>query len=164
MERSSGASRAVRCMSTDAKAYRTADPSAEATTMPPRTVVSSLVEGSRVLVVSASMGGGHDGAGRELVRRLQARGHEAHMVDYHRAFPLRAGWLVRVGYNLELRLAPWSYEATYRLWYLFPFVFAPLGAFINLMTGRRVRRWVRESRADVVISTYPMASLVLGRA
>ncbi|TMK88393.1 MAG: glycosyltransferase, partial [Actinobacteria bacterium] len=107
----------------------------------------SAVDESRVLVVSASMGGGHDGAGRELLRRLRDRGHHAQMV-----------------YWLELRYAPWSYEATYRLWYLLPFVFQPLGALINLLTRRKVLRWVRQTDADVVVSTYPMASLVLGAA
>jgi UDP-N-acetylglucosamine:LPS N-acetylglucosamine transferase len=86
------------------------------------------------------------------------------MVDFLDAFPMRLGWLVRAGYWLELRYAPWSYEATYRLWYLLPFVFQPLGAFINLLTRWRVMRWVREAKADVIVSTYPMASLVLGRA
>ena len=86
------------------------------------------------------------------------------MIDFLSAFPLRIGWVVRAGYYLELRYAAWSYDATYRLWYLLPSVFAPLGAFINLLTHRRVLRWVREFRADVVVSTYPMASLVLGRS
>ena len=119
---------------------------------------------SRVLVVSASMGGGHDGAGRELLRRLRERGHHAQMVDFLDAFPLRIGWLVRFGYWLELRYAPWSYEATYRLWYRSHLIFQPLGALINLLTGRKLLRWVREADADVVVSTYPMASLVLGAA
>ena len=118
----------------------------------------------RVLIVSASMGAGHNGAARELERRLSDRGHEATVVDFLDCLPFGIGTLMPVLYEMQLRLAPWAYEATYRLWYLFPFVFAPLGAFINLMTGRRVRRWVREANADVVISTYPMASLVLGRA
>src|ERR1700756_3830573 len=103
------------------------------------------VNKSRVLVVSASMGGGHDGAGRELLRRLQERGHHAQMVDFLDAFPLRIGWLVRFGYWLELRYAPWSYEATYRLWYKSRLVFQPLGALINLLTGRKLLRWVREA-------------------
>src|SRR5207248_3392108 len=132
--------------------------------MPPRTVVSLPVDGSRVLVVSASMGGGHDGAGRELVRRLRAHGHDAQMVDFLDAFPLRTGWLVRAGYRLELKFAPWSYDATYRLWYRLPFLVGPIGAFINVLTRWRLLRWVRESSADIVVSTYPMASLVLGHA
>jgi UDP-N-acetylglucosamine:LPS N-acetylglucosamine transferase len=86
------------------------------------------------------------------------------MVDFLDAFPLRIGWLVRFGYWLELRYAPWSYEATYRLWYKSRLVFQPLGALINLLTGRKMLRWVRQANADVVVSTYPMASLVLGGA
>ena len=86
------------------------------------------------------------------------------MVDFLSAFPLRTGWLVRFGYWLELRFAPWSYDATYRLWYRLPFAIQPLAVFINLLTSRRVLRWVREAKPDVVVSTYPMASLVLGRA
>src|SRR5437868_13226387 len=124
----------------------------------------SPVDESRVLVVSASMGGGHDGAGRELLRRLRDRGHYAQMVDFLDAFPLRIGWLVRFGYWLELRYAPWSYEATYRLWYRSRLIFQPLGALINLLTRRRLLRWVRAADADIVVSTYPMASLVLGAA
>src|SRR5438067_7012779 len=99
--------------------------------MPPGTVVSQAVDGSRVLVISASMGGGHDGAGRELVRRLGARGHDAQMVDFLSAFPLRTGRLVRFGYWLELRYAPWSYDATYRMWYRLPFFVGPLAVLIN---------------------------------
>jgi processive 1,2-diacylglycerol beta-glucosyltransferase len=132
--------------------------------MAPRTVVSLSVNESRVLVVSASMGGGHDGAGRELLRRLRDRGHHAQMVDFLDAFPLRAGWLVRFGYWLELRYAPWSYDATYRLWYRVPFFVQPLALLINLMTRRKMLRWVRQTDADVIVSTYPMASLVLGAA
>jgi UDP-N-acetylglucosamine:LPS N-acetylglucosamine transferase len=86
------------------------------------------------------------------------------MVDFLAAFPLRMGWLVRFGYWLELRYAPWSYEATYRLWYRSHLIFQPLGAFINLLTRHKMLRWVREADADVVVSTYPMASLVLGAA
>src|SRR5256885_11366640 len=109
----------------------------------------SSVDEGRVRVVSASRGGGHDGAGRELLRRLRDRGHHAQMVDFLDAFPLRAGWLVRFGYWLELRYAPWSYEATYRLWYRSRLIFQPLGALINLLTRRRILRWVREAKADV---------------
>jgi UDP-N-acetylglucosamine:LPS N-acetylglucosamine transferase len=110
------------------------------------------------------MGGGHDGAARELQRRLRDQGHHAQMVDFLDAFPLRAGWLVRFGYWLELRYAPWSYDATYRLWYRVPFFVKPLAALINLLTRRKMLRWVRESKADAIVSTYPMASLVLGQA
>jgi UDP-N-acetylglucosamine:LPS N-acetylglucosamine transferase len=50
------------------------------------------------------------------------------------------------------------------MWYRLPFFVKPLAVFINVITSRRVLRWVREYDADAVVSTYPMASLVLGQA
>jgi processive 1,2-diacylglycerol beta-glucosyltransferase len=118
----------------------------------------------KVLIISASMGAGHDGAARELRRRLERDGHEARVVDFLTAFPLGTGRLVRSSYELELRFAPAAYELTYRLWYLLPAMAAPLMWVLSLLTDRRVGRWVTETRADAVVSTYPLASLALGRA
>jgi len=42
------------------------------------------------------MGAGHDGAARELARRLERRGHEAVVVDFLDAMPLRIGPVLRV--------------------------------------------------------------------
>src|SRR5437763_10829245 len=109
------------------------------------------------------MGAGHDGAARELRRRLAERGHEVRLYDFFSAFPLRSGALVRFGYQWQLRLAPWSYEASYRMWYKMPYLAAPLAAIVDAATGAVMRRWVTEFRPDVVVSTYPMSSLVLGR-
>jgi len=117
-----------------------------------------------VLIISASMGAGHDGAARELQRRLRRDGHDATVVDYLTAFPLGLGRVVRTGYRWELRLAPWTYEWTYRLWYLLPVMAAPLMAVLSLFTERKVQRWVVETGADTVVSTYPLASLTIGRA
>ncbi|MFN2607002.1 MAG: glycosyltransferase [Acidimicrobiales bacterium] len=119
--------------------------------------------GGRVLVVSASMGEGHDGAARELVRRLQSRGYEATMKDFLDAAPLRIGALTKTSYEVQLRRAPWSYELTYRIWSILPFLCGPLAAFVTFLTGRRHLRWIREYQPDVVVTTYPLASLVLGR-
>jgi UDP-N-acetylglucosamine:LPS N-acetylglucosamine transferase len=117
----------------------------------------------RLLVVSASMGAGHDGAARELARRLDRQGHEAVVVDFLDAMPLRIGPVLRVIYGWQLRTAPWSYEASYRLWAWVPVLCLPLIALIGTLTGHRLRRWIQRERADLVISTYPLASLALGR-
>ncbi|MHB8670952.1 MAG: MGDG synthase family glycosyltransferase [Acidimicrobiales bacterium] len=120
--------------------------------------------GGRVFVVSASMGAGHDGAARELARRLEARGHTTEVVDFLDSAPFGIGTLVRVCYELQLRLAPWAYEATYRLWYLLPILVHPCVSFVTFLTRRRLLRWIRVFEADVVVTTYPLASLTLGRA
>jgi UDP-N-acetylglucosamine:LPS N-acetylglucosamine transferase len=116
-----------------------------------------------VLIVSASMGGGHDGAARELGSRLEDRGHEVRREDFLSAFPLHAGSLVRVAYEWQLRTVPWSYEASYRMWYARPALARPLAAGLSAATGAAMRRWVAELQPSVVVSTYPMSSLVLGR-
>ena len=60
----------------------------------------------RVLIVSASMGAGHNGAARELARRLADRGHEAPVVDFLDCLPFGIGTLMPALYELQLRLAP----------------------------------------------------------
>ena len=117
-----------------------------------------------VLIISASMGAGHDGAARELQRRLRAQGHDAEVKDFLKAFPAGIGTIVRMSYEWELKWAPWSYEATYRMWYRLPSLAGPLVAILTLLTRWRIRRWVRAAQADAVVSTYPLASLTLGRA
>jgi len=119
--------------------------------------------GRRVFIVSASMGAGHDGAARELARRVVAAGDEARVVDFLDAGPLGTGHLMRLGYELQLKLAPWLYEATYRLWYLLPFLIRPFVSFFTVLTGHRLMRWIREWQPDVIVSTYPLSSLVLAR-
>jgi UDP-N-acetylglucosamine:LPS N-acetylglucosamine transferase len=115
-----------------------------------------------VLIISASMGAGHDGAANELRRRLEAQGHRAEVRDFLKALPFGIGTVVRLSYQWELKLAPWTYEATYRMWYRLPSLAGPLVTLLSILTRFRMRRWVEG--ADVVVSTYPLASLTLGRA
>lgn len=117
----------------------------------------------RVLVLSASMGAGHDGAAREFVRRLQAQGHDTRMHDVLEAAPLGIGRFVRSGYEQELRRMPWMYEFTYRLCEVVALLTIPVGWLVNLLATRGIRRWIDDFNPDVVVSTYPLASVVLGR-
>jgi processive 1,2-diacylglycerol beta-glucosyltransferase len=109
------------------------------------------------------MGAGHDGAARELVTRLRAGGHHAEVRDFLDAGPLRIGSLLKGGYEFELRHVPSAYDATYRLWYRIPWMAPLVSWLVATLTRRRLLRWVRRSRADVVVSTYPLATLCLGR-
>jgi len=117
----------------------------------------------RVLVVSASMGAGHDGAARNLASALAGDGHEATVRDFLDAAPLGIGGALRRGYELELRHAPSAYELTYRLWYRLPWLAPVLAWLICVLARRTVLRWVDQASPDVVVSTYPLATLCLGR-
>lgn len=115
----------------------------------------------RVLILSASMGAGHDGAARELAARLTAHGHVVTVRDYLPMLPLRAGFLIRWIYGMQLRHAPSSYEWHYsRCERRGPVLVVSL--WFARLPRRRVRRMVRREEADLVISTYPLASQVLG--
>ncbi len=109
------------------------------------------------------MGAGHDGAARELAERLRRAGHTAEVRDFLDAGPLRIGRLLRRGYELELKHVPSAYDATYRLWYRVPWLCPVIAWFTCLVTRRRVLRWIRRGEIGIVVSTYPLATLCLGR-
>jgi UDP-N-acetylglucosamine:LPS N-acetylglucosamine transferase len=93
---------------------------------------------------------------------LADNGHRATIKDFLEAAPLGAGRALSRGYEAELRHAPWAYELAFRVWYWFPFLLRPLSRLLSLFTRRAIRRWVKETGADLVVSTYPVATQVLG--
>jgi processive 1,2-diacylglycerol beta-glucosyltransferase len=117
----------------------------------------------KVLVISASMGAGHEGAARELARRVQARGGEAIVVDFLDAFPAPLARAWRAFYLFQLRTMPESYESTYQLFYRHPRLWGPFVRFERALSGDSTLRWVERHRPDVVVSTYSFATLVVGR-
>jgi UDP-N-acetylglucosamine:LPS N-acetylglucosamine transferase len=106
------------------------------------------------------MGAGHDGAARELRERLVASGHRVEVIDFLDAVAFRIGPVLRWFYEVQLKVAPWSYELSYRL---SPVLRGPAVMVDTLLTRRRLRRAIKEFRPDAVVSVYPLASLVLGR-
>ena len=90
------------------------------------------------------MGAGHDGAARELARRLEASGHDVELRDFLDSAPLKIGSALKWGYEFQIRHLAWSYELTYRLWYLLPFLCPPVAKFVAWLTGRRMQQWARD--------------------
>lgn len=116
----------------------------------------------RVLVVTGSVGAGHDGAAEELAARLRADGAEVDVRDLLDALPTAARVFLRDGYALAVARAPHLFEAVFRgmehrglVWRVEQEICA-LGA-------EAVRRWTAAAAPDVVVSTYPLASQVLGQ-
>lgn len=116
-----------------------------------------------VLIVSASMGGGHDGAARELARRVDAEGHQAVVVDFLDSFPLHIGHLLRRFYRMQLGSASWSYNFAYWLTERVRAVYQPFVLLIWIFTARSLRRRINEVSPSVIVSTYPFSALLLGR-
>ena len=106
------------------------------------------------------MGAGHDGAAKELRRRLEASGHRVEVVDFLDAVAFHIGPVLRWFYQVQLRMAPWSYELSYKM---APFLRAPAVMVDTWLTRRKLKRAIKDFRPDAVVSVYPLASLVLGR-
>ena len=109
------------------------------------------------------MGGGHDGVARELARRLESQGHATEIQDFLATFPAGFGWFMRWFYRFQLRRAPWSYEVLYKAWVVVPALYRPVVWLDTFLTRRGIARRVRRFRPDVIVSTYPLSSIVLGK-
>jgi UDP-N-acetylglucosamine:LPS N-acetylglucosamine transferase len=111
------------------------------------------------------MGAGHDGAAYELKRRLEAQGIDVRVVDYLKMMPLRLGGFVRWTYLFQLQRLAWTYDLTYQAFNrsIGVLLWGPVVRGMSLVTRRALKRELRSTRPDAVVSTYPLASLVLGR-
>ncbi|MCX4417587.1 galactosyldiacylglycerol synthase [[Kitasatospora] papulosa] len=124
---------------------------------------------SRFLIISASMGAGHDAVASELAGRLRTDGHQASCVDLLSLLPHGAGRGLRAAYRTALRRCPWAYQTVYST--LFQdrgrggggdgrsTAAAPLAAALAPRLRRVVDRW----RPDALVSTFHQAAQATGR-
>lgn len=114
----------------------------------------------RVLVLSATVGQGHEGAARELARRLRLWGIEAEVRDFLDAVPAPVRWVLRDGYGPTVRYAPGLFDRWFRALERDGVVSRAAERLCRLAEPA-VLRWSRG--ADVVVSTYPLAGRTAGR-
>jgi processive 1,2-diacylglycerol beta-glucosyltransferase len=115
---------------------------------------------SRIVIVSGSVGAGHDGVARELARRLESRGHDVAVLDLLDGFPLLVRVLLSSAYVMTVRIAPFIYEMT--CW-----LAERSRAFQRLADAVCCTscKWLAEATAsaDLVVATYPPAGRAVGR-
>lgn len=119
-------------------------------------------ESRRVLIVSASMGAGHDTVARELARRARDRGHEAHIVDVLGLLPYGLGAGLRVGYQSSVRHFPWAYGAVFRLLLRRGSGCRPSGVPLARLAGARLAELAARTRADVVVPVFHLGAQLTG--
>ena len=115
----------------------------------------------RVLIISGSVGAGHDGAAEALATRLRASGMRVDRRDFLDALPGPVRATLRGCYAAIVTFAPWAFG-----W-----------AFTNVERGgamhrlsmalcalakRRVAQWL-QAEYQGVVSTYPFASQTVGQ-
>jgi UDP-N-acetylglucosamine:LPS N-acetylglucosamine transferase len=115
----------------------------------------------RIVVVSASIGAGHDGVADELIRRLTDLGFPVDRHDFLDLLPGRFGERLRAVYRGQLSVAPRSWGWVMALQQA-PWV---TKRTVDLMTSLAERSMMRAVGDDAlaVVSTYHLASQVLGR-
>jgi UDP-N-acetylglucosamine:LPS N-acetylglucosamine transferase len=117
----------------------------------------------RLLIVSASMGAGHDAAAAALAAQAEADGHETRIVDLL-AMPRHGqGKALRVFYHLMIAVFPWLYDWAMRTWLKHPGLFV----FITRNGGRSSEKPLLDEVArfqpDAIVAVYNLAAQVLAR-
>jgi UDP-N-acetylglucosamine:LPS N-acetylglucosamine transferase len=117
----------------------------------------------RVLIVTADIGAGHDLPARLLATGVDERGGDAVVADGLAAAGRAATAMVRTGAETLLRRLPWLFDAQYWL----ASTFAPTRHLAQRLAVRLSARGllglIATVRPDVIVSTYPGATEVLGR-
>ncbi|WP_455680082.1 MGDG synthase family glycosyltransferase [Streptomyces rochei] len=137
--------------------------------MPPRSPSAPLrsaprrpARGRRLLVVSASMGAGHDTVAAELVRRARERGDDARVVDVLALLPYGLGAALRHFYRGSVRHFPWAYAALYRLFLRPGPGRRPGGTPLARLAGGRLVELAGRTGADVVVPVFHLGAQLTG--
>jgi processive 1,2-diacylglycerol beta-glucosyltransferase len=121
--------------------------------------------GPRILILSADIGEGHDLPARVLAEEVAARQHAAQVVvaDGLAAMGRFIGALVRDNSQVVLQRAPWLYDIEYWLLSRVPLVGWLASAIGRVFGSRGLLKLIRRHEPDVVVSTYPGVTEVLGQ-
>jgi UDP-N-acetylglucosamine:LPS N-acetylglucosamine transferase len=127
---------------------------------PPVTALLPAPSVPRVLVISGSVGAGHDGAARELAARLRTAGLAVEVRDFLDALPAAVAVFLREGYTTSVDHVPAAFQLLFRriehegpVW--------RLSLAVCALATRTLAAWVGGGY-DLVVSTYPLAGQVLG--
>ncbi len=125
----------------------------------------------RFLLLSASMGAGHDAVAGELAGRLRARGHQVRTEDVLALLPSGVGAALRAAYRGTVRRVPALYGAVYR-GFLDPepergadgpAAARPGSAPLAVLAERPLMRIVADWQPHAVVSTFHLSAQVTGR-
>jgi UDP-N-acetylglucosamine:LPS N-acetylglucosamine transferase len=113
-----------------------------------------------ILLVSASFGSGHDVAARRLGERLTGLGFTTRQVDLLDLLPAGSGHAFREAYRWQLRAMPYSW--TWLSGWMEHRRGMRAAGWVGALAGRRLMELISPDTVAVV-STYPLASALLGR-
>lgn len=125
-------------------------------------VPSKVEQPVRILVFTAQIGGGHEALSRCIDKELQDQGFTVTVVDGLRALSPVLAFFIRRGYLLQLMYAPWTIGPLYRI-KTNRFTSPCVRNYYGLLYGWRLIRATRRHRPTIVVSTFPLVTVVLDR-
>jgi UDP-N-acetylglucosamine:LPS N-acetylglucosamine transferase len=117
----------------------------------------------RVLIFTASIGAGHDLPARVLAEALGERDVDAQVVDGLAIAGPVARAIVGGASSLDSTAGNLAFDAGYFLGTRFAPARRVGSRIIERLAGKRFEAYLREHPADVIVSTYPIWSELLGR-
>ena len=118
----------------------------------------------RVLILTAPVGEGHVAAARALSEGILCRNPEAEVriVDALSPLPALVRWVVGDAYRWQLRSAPWLFGVLFGALRRSALLRRLIRAGLSLAGSRKLLQVVRLHPSDVVVSTWPVATTILG--
>jgi processive 1,2-diacylglycerol beta-glucosyltransferase len=117
---------------------------------------------TKALLLSARMGGGHNGVARVVSEELASYGIECETRDFLDASP-RMGRILERGFKLEVERAPWAYQLEFWLWNTFTPIVAFTRRVLQAFFQRGVARWIEDIDPDIIIALHPFSAQLLGQ-
>lgn len=117
---------------------------------------------TKALLLSARMGGGHNGVARVISEELNSYGITCETRDFLDASP-RMGRLLERGFKLEVERAPWAYQLEFWLWNTFSPMATITRRALQAFFQRGVVRWIEETEPDIIIALHPFSAQLLGQ-
>jgi processive 1,2-diacylglycerol beta-glucosyltransferase len=116
---------------------------------------------SKVLILTAAAGGGHEAAGQAVRAELEQADHRVVMTDGLRAMSRPLNWLLVRGYAGQVKHTPGSMATVFAVTSRRRGATA-VQSIVSLLFASRLLELVRRERPNLVVSTYPLVTAALG--
>jgi UDP-N-acetylglucosamine:LPS N-acetylglucosamine transferase len=120
-------------------------------------------DGRRFLVLSATMGSGHDAVASVLGDRLTASGHQVTHTDVLTLLPADLGPVLRSFYHLTISHMPALYAGIYQVFFRDGSTPRPGSTPLGSLAADGLLRLAARRRPDAVVSVFHLAAQVAGR-
>ncbi|HVW79602.1 MAG TPA: glycosyltransferase [Mycobacteriales bacterium] len=117
----------------------------------------------RLLIVSASMGAGHDAAAAALAAQAESEGHVVRTVDLLSMPRHGQGRMLRAFYHAMIAVIPWLYDWSMRTWITHPALFEAITKNGGRSADKPLLAEIEEFQPDAIVAVYNLAAQVLGR-